>query len=414
MQQVINYIIILLFPFLVLTCQNTPEVIYSEFGDNSMLKNAAEVSQNTKDLLTGIFEVTEGSEKLGNYCVCKWSKKNFSIFCGKSINFFILEAGIVDSNIVFEGYWRDLESFIHGLSRFIIPKDSGARELINGISPKEIIINGFYFSDNINSSTNIKLKFNRKLKNEDQFYIVAHRGGGRNSDLLPHSENSLEMIELAEALGGNAIEIDIKLTKDSVPILYHDETLNSRLINGDFLIGPVENYYFSHIRQLCKLKHGEIIPTFAEALETIVYKTNLKFVWVDVKTDAGVDLVIPLIEHYSKLAELINRKVDFAVGIPTDEIKNRIINNKYNQRIHTICELTTNDVLTAKSQYWGPRWTLGTQNDKVDMLHKESVKTISWTLDDIKFIQKFLSEGIFDGFVTNYPAIVAYEYYINQ
>ena len=49
------------------------------------------------------------------------------------------------------------------------------------------------------------------------FWIFAHRGGGRTADYLPASENTLEIINLAGRLGANAIEIDVKMSKDHIP-----------------------------------------------------------------------------------------------------------------------------------------------------------------------------------------------------
>ncbi len=49
---------------------------------------------------------------------------------------------------------------------------------------------------------------------------IAHRGGGC---LAP--ENTLEGFHLAARLGFRAVEFDVMLTRDGVPVLIHDETL---------------------------------------------------------------------------------------------------------------------------------------------------------------------------------------------
>ena len=59
---------------------------------------------------------------------------------------------------------------------------------------------------------------------------IAHRGGGA---LAP--ENTLAGIELAARLGYRAVEFDVMLSADGVPVLIHDETLE-RTTNGH---GPV-------------------------------------------------------------------------------------------------------------------------------------------------------------------------------
>ncbi len=124
----------------------------------------------------------------------------------------------------------------------------------------------------------VKYEFIRKLNTEVKFKIIAHRGGARNSDLFHASENSLEMIRFAENLGANGIEIDIRLTKDKVPVLFHDDYISKRLVEGDLLIGSIEKYTLPHLKTFCLLKNGESSPTLEEALNTVINNTNLSFV----------------------------------------------------------------------------------------------------------------------------------------
>src|SRR3954462_2834337 len=50
--------------------------------------------------------------------------------------------------------------------------------------------------------------------------LFAHRGGG---SLAP--ENTLAAVKLGQSLGYRAHEFDVKLTKDGVAMLLHDDTL---------------------------------------------------------------------------------------------------------------------------------------------------------------------------------------------
>lgn len=50
--------------------------------------------------------------------------------------------------------------------------------------------------------------------------FVAHRG-----DMQNYPENTLEGIEAALQVGAQAIEFDVQLSQDGVPVLYHDESL---------------------------------------------------------------------------------------------------------------------------------------------------------------------------------------------
>lgn len=87
---------------------------------------------------------------------------------------------------------------------------------------------------------------------------VAHRG-----DPYRHRENTLPSIESAIAAGADAVEIDVQLTRDQVPVLLHDRTLE-RLWGDARAIDRVTT------AQLDELRRGALaVPTLAEALKTV-------------------------------------------------------------------------------------------------------------------------------------------------
>lgn len=82
---------------------------------------------------------------------------------------------------------------------------------------------------------------------------VAHRG-----DPYRVRENTIDSLRSALQVGADAVEIDVRLTRDGVPVLLHDETLK-RL--------------WEHDRPLLSLSSDEVrgltdsqVPTLAEAL----------------------------------------------------------------------------------------------------------------------------------------------------
>ncbi|MEV4441446.1 glycerophosphodiester phosphodiesterase [Streptomyces sp. NPDC049577] len=88
------------------------------------------------------------------------------------------------------------------------------------------------------------------------FTAVAHRG-----DPYVHRENTLPSIRSALRAGAGAVEIDVRLTRDGVPVLLHDATLK-RL--------------WGHERALAALPAAEVrertgggVPTLREALAEI-------------------------------------------------------------------------------------------------------------------------------------------------
>ena len=71
--------------------------------------------------------------------------------------------------------------------------------------------------------------------------LIGHRGV---KDLKP--ENTLESISTAFDLGLDCVEIDVKISKDNIPLLLHDDTLD-RTTNGS---GLVCDFTFDEISQL--------------------------------------------------------------------------------------------------------------------------------------------------------------------
>ena len=71
--------------------------------------------------------------------------------------------------------------------------------------------------------------------------VIAHRG---NSSVAP--ENTLVAIESAIRCGAHAIEIDVQLTRDGVPVIIHDTALD-RTTDGS---GPLADVDSAHLRTL--------------------------------------------------------------------------------------------------------------------------------------------------------------------
>lgn len=96
----------------------------------------------------------------------------------------------------------------------------------------------------------------------------AHRGLFNNKGPAP--ENSLAAFRLAVE-NGYGIELDVQLSKDNIPVVFHDATLK-RMCGVD---GNVWDYTLEELQQMKLASSDETIPTFAEVLETVAGKTPL-------------------------------------------------------------------------------------------------------------------------------------------
>ncbi|HRC27440.1 MAG TPA: glycerophosphodiester phosphodiesterase family protein, partial [Alphaproteobacteria bacterium] len=71
--------------------------------------------------------------------------------------------------------------------------------------------------------------------------LIGHRGVARYAP-----ENTLESIHTAADMGLEWVELDVKLTRDGVPVLFHDDTLD-RTTNGTGFVAACD---FARLREL--------------------------------------------------------------------------------------------------------------------------------------------------------------------
>lgn len=373
----------------------------------------------------GIYSLQSGSSFFGTEAAVKWSYTttgtdttyHLSFFCQVDASYFICEGKRQDSIILLNGYWRRMVSTETGRIRLTIAKENGGAKLL-GNSPllptDKILITGVYGTSEAVPDQPIQLSYLRPLYRAVPLEIVAHRGGGRTSDLLPASENSVEIIKLASRFGATGVEIDVRLTKDGVPILYHDGTLNERLIQKNGLVGPIENYTYAQLSALVRLIKGEPIPTLRQALNAVVYNTPLRFVWLDTKYIGDMKVMRDFQVEYSQAAAAVGRTVSINIGIPDRDVLTNFKKLSNYQSIPSINELSREEVADVNSPIWAPRFTLGLQNAEVAQIKAQGRKAFVWTLDTPQDIEEFIDNGQFDGMLSNYPSAVAYYYYAKQ
>ena len=97
--------------------------------------------------------------------------------------------------------------------------------------------------------------------------IIGHRGCAAYAP-----ENTLEGLHTAADMGVKWVEVDVKLTKDQVPILFHDDTLE-RTTNG---AGKVADIDYADLKQLetgswfAESFAGIKVPTLEEAIDVLL------------------------------------------------------------------------------------------------------------------------------------------------
>ncbi len=117
--------------------------------------------------------------------------------------------------------------------------------------------------------------------------IVAHRGFNERAP-----ENSIPAIQEAIDYGAAYVELDIRFTKDGVPVLMHDATVNrTTLGTGKVADMTVEEFQQLELRSRWKKHRGIHPPTFEEALQVMQGKMCLYWDAKEVPNELAVSLL---------------------------------------------------------------------------------------------------------------------------
>jgi glycerophosphoryl diester phosphodiesterase len=120
--------------------------------------------------------------------------------------------------------------------------------------------------------------------NERKSIVVAHRGDWRNAP-----ENSLKAIQNCILMGADVVELDIRMTRDSVLVLMHDETID-RTTTGNGVINDMtyDTLQKFYLKNGASMATEHKVPTFKEAL---LLSKNKIWIDMDIKTDVPFEFL---------------------------------------------------------------------------------------------------------------------------
>ena len=365
--------------------------------------------------LEGIYQISGGKNFFGATAVLKWSyvveaKKTMhklSLFCEKDGLYIICEGRRNGNEILLAGHWRRAAANGSGIVQLILSASSIG---LLGSLQEGAILQGLFGDGDSAPNRSVSFHYQRILPEKVPLEIIGHRGGARNVDFLPVSENSLEMLKMAASIGATGVEIDVRLTKDEVPVIFHDSFLSIHTIQGKLYDGSLHNYTFEELRKF-KLRKGGFIPTLEECLHTMLYQTPLETVWLDIKKECKLTEILKLQQKYSEKAGDIGRNFQIYIGIPDKTILKCFKEVPNYRHVPSLTELEPETALEVGAKVWAPQYTRGHQADNIAKIHSAGGKAFVWSLDSKVMIDLFLDENRFDGVVTNTPSVVAHWYY---
>lgn len=228
--------------------------------------------------------------------------------------------------------------------------------------------------------------------------IIAHRGA---SGVAP--ENTIEAFKKAIEYPIDGIEVDIHLSKDSIPVLIHDEKID-RTTNGQ---GYVKDYTFEQLQQFDASNKKEgyqncKIPSL-EQLFQLVQNTNIHL-YLELKTDyffyEGIEkIVYDLVSKYH-----LQDRVSYSSFNHQTLKRMKILDESV--RIGFLYEGIMDqpvEYVKARNGYAiHPKHTSLQIKNYVQDAINENLFINVWTVNKVEMIQECLNLGV-TGIFTNYP-----------
>ena len=221
--------------------------------------------------------------------------------------------------------------------------------------------------------------------------IMGHRGAAA---LEP--ENTLLSITRAMEIGVDAVEIDVRLSKDKEIVVIHDSTVD-RTTNGT---GPVSSYALKEMKKLDAGK-GETIPTLDEVIDLIGNKVRLI---IELKEEGTERKVVELIKRNNLDDNVYVISFWHSLVKTVKEMDSRIKTGV----LLVGCPVDACIATRASANALVMKYTF--VNSKfVEIAHEEGLKVFIWNIDDRQLLKAYADMRV-DGIGSNDPRVLV-EYF---
>jgi glycerophosphoryl diester phosphodiesterase len=212
--------------------------------------------------------------------------------------------------------------------------------------------------------------------------IIGHRGA---SAVAP--ENTMAAFRAAIAAGADGIEFDVRLSRDEVPVIIHDDTL-----------------YRTHDlrRRVADLRGEELselgVPSLRELFELVVDNELLLYLEIKGSSAKLAELCCELVHEFSFAERVIVECFDLKVlenieGLRTAALFDSRINTDRSMIERALSVGAT--VLALHQRLAKPKL--------VESAKAAGLRVVVWTVDDPAWIERAQAMGI-EALITNDPA----------
>lgn len=246
--------------------------------------------------------------------------------------------------------------------------------------------------------------YNRTSEN---VVVIAHRGASAY-----YPENTIPAFKGALAMNADIIELDVMMSKDGVPVVFHDVTLYSHTDGR----GLVKDYTLAELKELDAGSWfreefaGEQIPTLEETLDFAAGEVALN---IEIKTEAVTDKIeggvvqkcLQLVQKYGMEDHVMFSSFDY---LALEQLR-RLDNNVYVALLYDQrqlgrklpSELINSFSANAFNCYFrelSERW--------LDDIKTHNIPLFVYTVDDSKKMRSLIKSGV-TGIFTNKPDLLA-------
>lgn len=236
---------------------------------------------------------------------------------------------------------------------------------------------------------------------------IAHRGSSSEAP-----ENTLASFRLAKELGADYLELDVQLTRDGVPVVFHDDVI-TRTTNSKHA-HAISDVDLADLRNLDAGSWfgpefaGEKIPTLEEAIK-LALELNIN-VMVEIKTGNWSDAnIVQTSWEVLKRAPSEYLQKSILLASLSASILRIVKQTAPHQQLISVVEsgLEFEEHASIGAQIVALNHELVNKN-YADRVHARKQKLWAWTVDDLAVVRHCISLGT-TGLITNKPrAILEY------
>lgn len=228
-----------------------------------------------------------------------------------------------------------------------------------------------------------------KEEKKRKFINYAHRGA---SEYMP--ENTLLSFHLGICMKADGIETDVQLTKDGIPVLFHDDTL--KRVTGEE--GSIGDYTYEELRNFWVVKgdYRDKILKLEDFIKHVAFR-DMTFA-IELKQAGTAELVVDMIRAYHLEQKVVitsfrydelTRAADYApelkMGYLTKEVTDELLADMKTKGIGEICPKA--DIMTP---------------ELVEDWHSQGFNVRAWGVSNEELMKRVYDMGA-DGMTVNFP-----------